>query len=141
MTAENIRRAFAMRYPDVDDNEFSIQQSGFVHENPMTAIGVVLISSIALGTTDVNRLVEFTKYSNAFIRAIGMNMENSHLWRDGKYDCGRWSCGNLLPRDAEEDDELWDHILIAEGSMWTEDAESLFSEDPGAIFWKIKKVN
>jgi len=55
-TAEDIRRAFGMRYPDVDDDQFSIEHSGFVHEHPMTAIGIVLISSIVLGTTDVKRL-------------------------------------------------------------------------------------
>jgi len=49
----------------------------------MTAIGVVLISSIVLGTTEVNRLAEFTRYDKRFIRAISGNMENSRLWKDG----------------------------------------------------------
>jgi hypothetical protein len=60
-TLEEIRRAFEVRYPDVDDEQFSIEHSGFVHEHPMTAIGVVLISSAVLGTTDVDRLAEFTR--------------------------------------------------------------------------------
>lgn len=130
-----------MRYPDVDNDQFSIEHSGFIHEHPMTAIGIVLISSIVLGTTEVNRLAEFTKYSKAFIRAIAVNMENSRLWQDGKYDCAGWSCGNLLPRDEKEDCEFWDHIQIAEGSVWAADAESLHSEDACAVFWNIKRVN
>lgn len=130
-----------MRYPDVDDDQFSIDHSGFIHENPMTAIGVVLISSIVLGTTDADRLAEFTKYGKPFIRAIAVNMENSNLWRDGKYDCAGWSCGNLFPRDEKEDHEFWEHISIADGSMWSADAKSLQSEDAGAVFWTMKRVN
>jgi hypothetical protein len=81
MTAEDIRSALQARYPDVDDDQFSIDHSGFIHEHPLTAIGVVLISSVLLGTTDIDRLAEFTKYSKRFIRAIAMNMENSRLWK------------------------------------------------------------
>ena len=47
-TAEDIRSAFRARYPDVDDDEFSVEHSGFGHEHPTTAIGVVLISSVLL---------------------------------------------------------------------------------------------
>ena len=140
-TAEDIRRAFGMRYPEIDDDEFSIEHSGFVHENPMTAIGVVLISSVVLGTTDVNRLSEFTKYGREFVRVIAVNMENSCLWRDGKYDCAGWSCGNPLPSDEKGDREFWDHIQIAEGSMWTAEAEPLLRQDSGAVFYNLKLVN
>jgi len=139
--AEDIRRAFGMRYPDVDDNQFSIEHSGFVHEHHMTAIGIVLISSIVLGTTDVNRLTEFTKYGREFIRVIAVNMENSRLWRDSKYDCAAWSCGNPLPRDERADREFWDHIQIADGSMWTAEAEPLLRRDAGAVFYNLKLVN
>jgi hypothetical protein len=45
-TAEDIRDAFKARYPEVDDDDFTLEHSGYVHENPMTAIGVVLISSL-----------------------------------------------------------------------------------------------
>jgi hypothetical protein len=141
-TAEDIRSAFKARYPDVDDDQFSIEHSGFIHENPITAIGVVLISSVVLGTTEVNRLVEFTGYSKEFIRAIAANMQNSHLWRDGKYDCAEWSSGNnLLPRDEKEDREFSEHIQIAEGSVWSADAKSRPSEDAGAVFWDVKLVS
>lgn len=140
-TGEDIRNAFRARYPDVDDDQFSIEHSGFGHEHPMTAIGVVLISSVLLDTTDVDRLAEFTRYSKQFIRAISLNMENSRLWKDGKYDCAAWSCNNLLPRDEKQDQEFWEHIEIASGSLWTSNATSLHSEDACAVFWDIKRVN
>jgi hypothetical protein len=71
-TPEEIRRAFDMRYPDTEDDQFSIESCGFIHEH-LTAIGVVLISSIVLGTSDVNRLAEFTRYDKRFLRAISAN--------------------------------------------------------------------
>lgn len=37
--------------------------------------------------------------------------------------------------------EFWDHIQIAGGSMWTQEAESDLSEDACAVFWDLKKVN
>jgi hypothetical protein len=140
-TAEDIRRALKMRYPDVHNDLFSLEHSGFVHEHPLSAIGVVLISSLVLGTTDVNRLADFTRYSKRFIRVIASNMENSCLWTGGKYDCSGWSSGNSFPRDQREDDEFWDHVLVAEGSQWMVNARSPESEDACAVFWNEKLVN
>ena len=121
-TAEEIRKALRQIYPDVDDDEFSMKHSGFVHEHPMTAIAVVLISSIVLGTTEVNKLAEFTGYSKRFIRNIAWNMENNRLCEDRKYNCAGWSSGTLLSRNRREEREFWDHVFIAEGSCWTQNA-------------------
>jgi len=140
-TAEGIRKAFTARYPDVDDDEFNLKHSGFAHEHPMTAIGVVLVSSIVLGTTDVIKLGEFTRYSGRFVHAVAVNMENSRLWKSGKYDCSSWSSGNLLPRNALEDNIFWEHIMVAEGSLWMPDADTNLSEDSCAIFWNEKLVH
>ena len=118
----------------------SLSSIPYVHEHPLTAIGVVLISSIALGTIDIGRLSEFTKYSRRFIQAIARNMENSGVWKDGKYDCARWSSGNLLPDSQHEDDEFWDDIQVAAGDLFAEDAKSLESDDACMIFWNEKKV-
>ena len=52
MTAKEIRDALESLYPDVTDSEFNLAYSGFAHEHPQIAIGVVLISAIVLGTTD-----------------------------------------------------------------------------------------
>ena len=81
MTVVDIRRALNALYPNVDDDEFSIQVSGFVHEHPMTAIGVVLISSIVLGTTDIAQLATFTSYSKRFVHAIAANL-SINSWRN-----------------------------------------------------------
>jgi len=140
-TVEDIRNALKARYPDVDDDQFSIEHSGFAHEHPMTAIGVVLISSVLLGTTDVDRLAEFTRYSKQFVRALSSNMDNSRLWKDGKYYCDAWSRNSLLPCDEKQDQEFWEHIEIASGSLWTTDARSLSSVDTCTVFWDLKLVN
>jgi len=133
-TAEEIRKALRQIYPDVDDDEFSMKHSGFVHEHPMTAIAVVLISSIVLGTTEVNKLSEYTGYSKRFIRTIAWNMENNRLWEDGKYKCASWSSGNLLPRNRHEERLFWDDISVAEGTCWTQNAKSADSVDACAVF-------
>jgi hypothetical protein len=80
-TAEDLRNAFSARYPDVDNNDFSIEHSGFAHEHPLTAIGVVLLASVVLRTTDVNKLVEFTRYSPRFVRAIANNADAANSVR------------------------------------------------------------
>jgi len=139
-TAEDLRRAFANRYPDVDDYDFSLEHSGFAHEHPLTAIGVVLLSAVVLGTTDVSKLVGFTKYSERFVRAIALNMENNRLWKDGKYH-STWSSHSLLPINESEDACFWDHILIAEGSQWAADAKTDASTDSSMVFWNEKKAN
>lgn len=140
-TLTAIRTALNERYPDVDDDDFSLQHSGYAHENPMTAIGVVLISSLALGTIDIGRLSEFTKYSRRFIQAIARNMENSGIWKDGKYDSARWSSGNLVPRSQHEDDEFWNDIQVAAGYSFTDEANRFEVVDANMIFWNEKMVN
>jgi hypothetical protein len=140
-TAEDLRTAFTARYPDVEDNDFSLEHSGFGHEHPLTAIAVVLLSAVVLGTTDVNKLVEFTKYSARFVGAIALNMENSGLWQDGKYHSSTWSSHSVLPINENEDACFWDHILIAEGSQWAADAKTDSGLDSSMIFWNEKKVN
>jgi hypothetical protein len=105
-TAEDIRKAFTARYPDVHDDEFNLRHSGFAQEHPMTAIRVVLVSSIVLGTTDVIKLVEFTRYSEQFVHSIAVNMENSRLWKAGKYDS---SSRKSLTWERTRG-QLWEHI-------------------------------
>ncbi len=140
-TAEDLRKAFKARYPDVDDYDWALEHSGYAHEHPMTAIGVVLLASVVVRTTDVIKLVKFTGYSRRFVRAIAMNMENSRLWQDGKYDHMGWSSLRLFPRNKREQTEFWDHIEIAEGSMWAANAKTDQSEDASAIFWNEKLVH
>jgi hypothetical protein len=134
--AAEIRDALERRYPEVTDPEFNLEQSGVAHEHPLIAIGVVLISSIALATTDPVRLAEYTRYSERFVRAVAANMEISGLWRDDKYDCSDWECGQLLP--FPENRAFWDHVLIGEGSLWNSGTHSRVTRDSGLIFWRDK---
>jgi len=69
-TAQDIRKALVELFPDVNDDDFTLEHSGFVHEHPEIAMAVVLISSIVLRTTDPMELAEFTRYSKSFVRCI-----------------------------------------------------------------------
>jgi len=138
MTAKEIRGALESRYPDVTDIEFNIAHSGFAHEHPLIAIGVVLISSIVLGTTDPAELERFTRYSKRFVRCVAANMENSGLWKHNKYDCSEWYCGQLVP--PPENRMFWDHVLIGEGSLRKREAHSQLTRDSGLIFWRDKLI-
>ncbi len=131
-TAESIREAVICRWPDVNDDEFSIEHSGFAHDHPMIPICVVLISSIVLGTTDPIKLAKFTKYSEHFVSAIATNMENADLWKDDKYDCSTWFSGNPVPQEKPEVSAFWRHVMIADG--WEHTDKNVIG-GPSAIFW------
>ena len=136
ITAVEIRDALEERYPDVTDSEFNLEHSGFPHEHPLIAIGVVLISSIVLDTTNPVRLVGYTGYSERFVRAVAANMQISGLWRDDNYDCSDWQCGQLMP--PPENRCFWDHVLIGEGSLWKSASHSQLTRDSSLIFWRDK---
>jgi len=138
ITADEIRDALEISYPDVTDPEFNLEHSGFAHEHPEIAIGVVLISAIVLATTDPAKLAQYTNYSMRFVRTVAANMETSGLWKDGKYDCSDWYCGQLVP--PSEDRSFWDHVLIGEGSLWKSEAHCRLTLDSGLIFWRDKLV-
>ena len=134
-TAEDIRKASIERYPDVNDYEFTIEHSGFFHDNPIMATDVILISSLVLGTTDPVKLAQFTKYSERFVRAIAINMENSGIWKDNRYDCSSWFSGGLIPSTDAEDYAFWEHVEIAAGGMRHQHANRDIIEDSSSIFW------
>jgi hypothetical protein len=112
---EEIRKALIAEFPNENDDEVSIEHSGFVHDSPMIAIGVVLISSIVLGTTDPVKLTQFTGYSERFVRGIANNLENSGLWKNGKYECSSWFAGDLIPNKEPERELFCEHIFFAAG--------------------------
>jgi hypothetical protein len=136
ITAAEIRDVLEGCYPEVTDSEFNREHSGVAHEHPLIAIGVVLISSIVLATTDPVRLVEYTKYSERFVRAVAANMQISGLWRNDKYDCSDWQCGQLMP--APENRAFWDHVLIGGGSLRKSGMHTQLTEDSSLIFWRDK---
>jgi hypothetical protein len=136
ITATEIRDALETCYPDVTDPEFNLKHSGFAHEHPLIAIGVVLISAIVLATTDAAKLAQYTKYSERFVRAVAANMETSGLRKDDKYDRSEWYHGQLMP--PSEDRIFWDHVLIGEGSLWKSEGHCRLTRDSGLIFWQDK---
>lgn len=137
-TVEDIRRALIDYYPDVNYDEFSIEHSGFAHDDVMFAIGVVLISFIVLGTTDPVKLAEFTNYSERFVHAVAINMESCGLRKDDKYDCSSWFSGDLMPSKEPEGWRFGEHVLIVGGSNpWAvEDDEGNIAQsiDTSSIF-------
>jgi hypothetical protein len=136
ITAKEIRQALEKCYPDVTDLEFSIEHSGFAHEHPLIAIGVLLISSVVLETTDPAKLVRFTRYSERFVRAVACNMEISGLWANDKYDASSWYDGRLLL--SPDDRRFWNHVLIGEGSLWRRSTDCHLTQDSSLIFWAEK---
>ncbi len=136
ITSAEIRDALEERYPEVTDPEFNLEHTGIAHEHPLIAIGVVLISSIVLATTDPVRLMEYTRYSERFVRAVAANMQISGLWKNDKYDCSDWECGQLLP--SLENRAFWDHVLIGEGSLWKCGTHSQLTRHTDLIFWRDK---
>jgi hypothetical protein len=135
MAAIEIREALEKCYPDVTDLEFSIKHSGFAHEHPLIAIGVLLISSIILKTTAPSKLAQFTRYSERFVRAVARNMEISGLWANDRYDFSSWYRGELVP---PENREFWDHILIGEGSLWQRSTDCQLTQYTSLVFWADK---
>jgi hypothetical protein len=134
--AENMYRVFVTEvvrpmmqtmFPDVE-NERSDNNP---YEHPMTAVGIVLMSAAAIGTIDSTTLAHFTGYSRPFLLAITFNMENNHLWVDGRYDTSTW----LLSDGPIDADGLWEHIDIACGTVWMPTADSNVSTDPCGVFW------
>ena len=123
---EDIRLEFNTRFPDVNDPPED--------EHPMTAVGIVLISAIILGTTDIARLAKFTGYSENFISAIAFNMIQNKLWVQGMYDhsqCSRW----YAPDGVISDESVfWEHIDMACGNLWMPGVETR-SLDPCMIYW------
>jgi hypothetical protein len=114
-------------YPEVEDERSDNEK----FEHPMTAVGVVLLSAALLGTVDGRYLRAFTGYSDQFLAAIAMNMLNNRLWTIEAYDHSTW----LLQDGTIKKDVLWEHIEIACGELWLENAYLDVSSDPCEIYW------
>jgi hypothetical protein len=114
-------------FPSVEDD----RDDDAPYEHPMTAVGVVLMSAAIMGTTEPMKLILFTGYSRAFIAAITLNMQNNHLWLDGRYGVLNW-----LSQDGKIDaDCLWTHIEFACGNMWRPTADRASVADPCMVYW------
>ena len=123
---EDVRLEFNCRYPEANDPPQT--------EHPMTAVGIVLISAIILGTTDMSGLVKFTGYRENFISAIAFNMTQNKLWVNGGYDESQFSKWFSPAGIISDDVKFWDHIEIACGHMWRPGVETV-SLDPCEIYW------
>ena len=119
--------AMQTMYPEVEDE----REDDDDYEHPMTAVGLILLSAALLQTIEPRELRLFTGYSREFISAIGLNMQNNRLWRDGRYDTTTW-----LSADGMIDErKFWDHIEVACGSLWMPTRATKFSIDSCKIYW------
>lgn len=134
--AKEIRKALIAQFPNENNDLVSIEHSGFVHDSPRIAIGLVLISSIVLGTTDPVKLTQFTGYSERFVRGIANNLENSGLWKNGKYECSNWFTGDLIPDKEPELEAFCEHIWTAEGFVTELSTNIDKIQNTGSIFWE-----
>ena len=126
LTAADLLSLARTMYRGVDDPD---EYSG---PHPVTAIAAVLMSAAFIGTIDTVRLKRFTGYSPGFISAIKFNMENNHLWSDGRYDASAW----LSSKGAVDRDRLYDDVEVAMGWVWTEEADSTHSTESCEVYWK-----
>ena len=127
LTAAHLLSMARTMYPGVDDPD---EYAG-PYPHPVNATAVVLMSAALIGTIDTVRLKHFTGYSRAFISAIKVNMENSHLWSDGRYDASAW----LSPKGAIDGDRLFDDVQVAMGWVWAVEADSRDTTEPCETYW------
>jgi hypothetical protein len=124
---EDIRLKFNIKYPDVDDSPDS--------EHPMTAVGIVLLSSAILGTGDIEKLIRFTGDTREFVSAIAFNMQNNNLWVNGQFEESQYRTWFAPDGTIHDDKEFWETIQIACGTVWQPEADSNVSLDPCKIYW------
>jgi hypothetical protein len=123
----DLRPILQVMYAEVEDERDDNEN----YEHPMTAVGLVLLSAVIMGTTDATKLALFTCYSRYFISAITLNMDNNQLWVDGVYDASTW-----LSSDGTIDDKcFWDHIEVACGSQFMPAGDTNIKADPCKIYW------
>jgi hypothetical protein len=123
-TPDSLRQFMRSRYPGVEDEGDD--------EHPLTAIGVVLLSAVILGTTDTEELIRFTGYSREFVSAIAVNMEDNRAWWNGRYDLVGW----LLTDGTIDDCLFWEHINVACAMVSLPGALYKAEADPCKIFWE-----
>lgn len=131
LTVADFKPFMQAMFPDVEDD----RDDNHPYEHPMTAVGLVLMSAAAMGTTEATRLMLFTGYSRRFISAIMCNMQNNQLWVGGQYNTSGWlsSDGHIDP------DRLWDQIEIACGNQWLPAADPTVAEEPCMVYWNERK--
>jgi hypothetical protein len=129
---EDIRVKLNVIYPEVNEPS--------ENEHPMIAVGIVLLSAIILETTDIDRLVKFTGYSQEFIFAIAANMQHNELWENGRYKQEHWSRWFSPHWTIKDDDQFWTHIEIACGTMWQPIVDTQFALDPCHIYWNERPL-
>ena len=106
----------------------------------MVAVGIVLLSSAILGTGDIEKLVKFTGYTREFVSAIAFNMQNNNLWVNDQFEESQYRKWFALDGTIHDDDEFWENIQIACGTVWQPGADSDVSLDPCKIYWDEQKA-
>ncbi len=93
-------------------------------------MGALLFGAAFLNTIDLATLIRFTGYSPNFVSAIGFNMTNNKLWRDGCYDTSSW----LRADGSIDEEQFYEHVACAEGDLWTRDCDNDISAQPCWIY-------
>lgn len=124
---EDIRLKFNIKYPDVNDPPGT--------EHPMVAVGIVLVSSAILGTGEIEKLVKFTGYTREFVSAIAFYMQNNNLWVNDQFQESQYQKWFAPDGTIHNDDEFWENIQIACGTVWQPGADTSVSLDTCKIYW------
>jgi hypothetical protein len=122
-----IRQMLNARFPELDNAP--------EREHPLIAIGVVLVTAVILGSTDLRHLSTLTGYSCRFISAVSSNMRRSGLWSAQGYKpdrVRRWFSPAELVRNGTA---FWEDVQVAEGSMQTQGVEISEKADPCKVYW------
>lgn len=93
-------------------------------------MGALLLGAAFLNTADLVTLICFTGYSPNFVSAIGFNMTNNKLWRDGRYDTSAW----LRPDGSIDEKQFYEHVACAEGDLWMPACDNDISAQPCWIY-------
>jgi hypothetical protein len=120
VSADDLRRIAKTHCGDDDEGEHT-----------MTAAGVVLLAAGMHDITAPSELVHLTGYGRSFISAVIFNLQNNHLWIDGRYDASSW----LTLEGIIKSGEFRDHIRAACGELWLPAGNSELGVNTCELFW------
>lgn len=122
--------------PTVADPHLEPEYPGHIL-HALIQMGALLFGAAFLNTTDLVTLIRFTGYSPNFVSAVGFNMANNKLWRDGRYDTSSW----LRPDGSIDEKQFYEHVACAEGDLWMPACDNNISAQPCWIYVDEQRRN